>query len=314
MMIKENSVSQPNLLNTLNLCFIALCLVLIMSTICITSQISFSDDGNSKLHFLSIVSVFSIVIVVTIIQLKKKFNDNFLILRADRDKANNLKRRYRNFAEAEIYGHEAERLRLARELHDDTIHRLIILGQQIELLKYDQPENPMVNDLNRLVGIVDDGIDHIRSVIKELRPFNLATRGIIPEIRSLINENTGNDTCEFKLESNGNEYRLNNDVELTLYRLTQTSLQNIRLHSKATNVVVKVTFSEDKIVLLIEDNGAGFEVPNESELFENGHFGLLGMKERAQLCNGTFMIHSIEGTGTCITVEIPKYGNEPIEA
>ncbi len=235
----------------------------------------------------------------------------YLNLQEDKDKADRVKRRYRNFAEAEIHGNESERLRIARELHDDTIHRLIILGQQIELLKYDNPDNTLIKDLDELIKLADQAIDHIRGVIKELRPSYLSKRGLIPAIRGLIKEKSGRSIDQINFVVNGKEYRLNDEVELILYRLTQTALQNVRLHSQANEANVTLSFEQDHVKLVIEDNGIGFEVPNEADLFDSGHFGLLGMKERTQLCKGSFMIHSILGSGTCISAEIPRTGNVP---
>ena len=238
------------------------------------------------------------------------YND-FKTLQADRDRANVLKRRYRNFAEAEIHGNESERLRIARELHDDTIHRIIILGQHIELLKYDNPDNPLVNYLYKLATLTNDSIDHLRGVIKDLRPSHLHKLGLIPAVKGLVKEKNSINDCKINLSIHGNGYRLNDGVELILYRLTQTAVQNLRLHSQCTEACISLSFTDTCVSLVIEDNGVGFDVPDESHLFDTGHYGLLGMKERAQICNGTFMIHSVKGSGTRLSAEIPKAGNTP---
>lgn len=238
-------------------------------------------------------------------------HSDFKNLQADRDRANVLKRRYRNFAEAEIHGNESERIRIARELHDDTIHRIIILGQHIELLKYDNPDNPLVNDLDKLVTLTNDSIDHLRGVIKDLRPSHLHKLGLIPAVKGLVKEKNSINDCKINLSIHGDGYRLNDGVELILYRLTQTAVQNLRLHSQCTEAYISLSFTNICVSLVIEDNGVGFDVPDEAHLFETGHYGLLGMKERAQICNGTFMIHSVKGSGTRLSAEIPKAGNAP---
>lgn len=236
---------------------------------------------------------------------------DFKNLQADRDRANVLKRRYRNFAEAEIHGNESERLRIARELHDDTIHRIIILGQHIELLKYDNPNNPLVSDLDKLAALTNESIDHLRGVIKDLRPSHLQKLGLIPAVKGLVKEKNSINDCQITLSIHGDGYRLNDGVELILYRLTQTAVQNLRLHSQCTEAHISLSFNNDYVSLVVEDNGVGFEVPDEAHLFDTGHYGLLGMKERTQICNGTFMIHSVKGSGTRLSAEIPKAGNTP---
>lgn len=295
--------------------FLLLCIELFSGNISIITNWALDQDTQLVSGLAAFLIILIFFVIFKKIKTKRESSNSdksyYLDLQADRDKANKMKRRYRNFAEAEIHGNEAERLRIARELHDDTIHRLIILGQQIELLKYDNPDNPLIKELDELIKLADQGIDHIRGVIKELRPSYLAKRGLIPAIRGLVKEKSGRTINNIEFIVEGDEYRLNDEVELILYRLTQTALQNVRLHSQSTDAVIILSFQHDHVKLVIEDNGIGFEVPNEADLFDSGHFGLLGMKERTQLCNGTFMIHSISGSGTCISAEIPRGGNVP---
>lgn len=224
-------------------------------------------------------------------------------------KSSLLIKRYRNFAEAEIHGNEAERLRIARELHDDTIHRLVAIGHRMELLKFDHPGSELAAPMEELIHITNEGIDHIRGVIKELRPSHLVKKGLIQAINNLLTDRGEKRLYRIDFEVHGEEYRLNDATELTIYRLAQTALQNIRLHSKCSKVSIDLCYEEHGLMLKIEDDGIGFDVPEKAHLFEHAHFGLLGMKERAELCKGKFMIHSVKGAGTCVTLEIPKKGN-----
>ncbi len=216
-----------------------------------------------------------------------------------------LNQRYRSYAEAVTHGQEEERLRLARELHDDTIHRLILLNQQVELTLFDHGDNPVATDISKMQTILSDTINSIRRFIQELRPSYLDEIGLIPALRILTQEKKERTGINFQFEVEGEAKRLSTDTELALYRITQTALRNVLLHSQADRAKVTLSFEPDLIKLFIVDNGVGFEVPDFSDLAKQGNFGLIGMYERAALHQATFNIASEIGKGTTVSVEIP---------
>lgn len=273
-------------------------------------SIFFGLTSNRLLLLFFIVSIFSAFIYHSI---KHKYLPklNLIVKHWKKPHSKKLEKRYRNFAEAEVHGHESERLRVARELHDDTIHRLIFIGQRLELLKLNHPNSEMAQPVDDLIQHTNDGIDHIRNVIKELRPSTLAKMGLIPAIKSLVNNKNLQEKISLGLTTSGTEYRLNEPTELIIYRLAQSAIQNVKLHANCSKADLYLNFEEDQITLQIQDNGVGFDVPNEDDLFEHSHFGLLGMKERTELCGGKFMIHSVKNLGTHMSVEIPRAGNCP---
>ena len=292
--------------------YIIVAAVVLISSVLNSIVLAYEDELlNKQLLLFSVVVFFIVSVSITYIWHAISKNSNLWTNHHSHDNhsSSTLEKRYRNFAEAEIHGNEAERLRLARELHDDTISRLIIIGQRMELLKLDHQDDDIVEGIEELIAITNGSIDHIRSVIKELRPSHLRKMGLVTAIDSLVREKHEEAAYTVGFEVHGNEYRLNDSTELTIYRLAQTALQNVRLHSECNEAWVNLRFEETELILSVEDNGAGFDVPEENELFEHAHYGLLGMKERAELCNGKFMIHSIKDAGTCVTLEIPKAGN-----
>lgn len=219
--------------------------------------------------------------------------------------AEGLNQRYRNYAEAVTHGQEEERLRLARELHDDTIHRLILLNQQVELVRFDHEDSPLVPDLDKMHGILGQTIDHIRRFIQELRPTYLDELGLIPALRSLTQEKKERTGIDIQLFVTGSEVRLPAATELTLYRIAQTALRNVVLHAEASQALVRLRFDDTSTHLSVEDDGQGFEVPDLANLAQDGNFGLTGMSERAKLHGGSFQIDSIPQVGTTVSVEIP---------
>jgi signal transduction histidine kinase len=103
----------------------------------------------------------------------------------------------------------------------------------------------------------------------------------------------------------GKERRLDAPVELALYRITQEALSNITRHSGANHASIQIAFLPDGIKIVIEDNGKGFTVPRSpAEFAPNGHFGLLGMFERADLMGGDIQVVSSPGQGTRLVVKV----------
>lgn len=215
--------------------------------------------------------------------------------------------RYKSFAEAMVQGQEQEKKRLALELHDDTIQRLIIIGQTVQLLKLDANSAQLLPDLNRVGDLVNDSIDSIRMFIKELRPTYLEKLGLIPSLRELIvqiKESTST-AIVINLETEGTAYRLQGDIELTIYRIAQSAISNIVRHSGANKAMVRLAFHAGQVELSIEDNGIGFYVPDDTRLLKNANFGLMGMQERADLVGAQFTVQTSPGNGTKITITIP---------
>ncbi|MBV7339822.1 sensor histidine kinase [Chloroflexi bacterium TSY] len=221
-------------------------------------------------------------------------------------RAEGLNQRYRNYAEAVTHGQEEERMRLARELHDDTIHRLILLNQQVELVRFDHGKSPVATDLDRMHTILTDTIDHIRRFIQDLRPTYLDELGLIPALRILAQEKKERTGIDIQFSVEGEEERLPAATELTLYRIAQTALRNVILHAKANKARMQLGFEKNRAHLYIRDDGQGFEVPDLTNLSQNGNFGLMGMSERAALHGGTFTIESNSQKGTIVSVVIPS--------
>ena len=110
-----------------------------------------------------------------------------------------------------------------------------------------------------------------------------------------------------RIEAAGSEQRLSTDVELTLFRIAQEALHNVRRHSQATEAVVRLEFADKKIALNVIDNGCGFEVPGVlGDLASSSKLGLIGMYERARLLGGTFSINSEAGRGTTVAIEVAR--------
>lgn len=211
----------------------------------------------------------------------------------------------RSYADAVTRGQEAERRRLARELHDDTIQRLILLNQKVELAAFDHAESDASEDLVEMKGVLTETIDSVRHFIHELRPIYLEELGLVAALGTLIKETRERTDLLIEFESPGQQFRLSESLEMALYRIVQTALSNVVQHADATMVRVLLEFRPNAINLSIEDDGIGFEPRDEVDLVAHGHFGLIGMRERAELMGATYDIESAKNKGTTVSVSVP---------
>lgn len=202
---------------------------------------------------------------------------------------------------------EEERRRLARELHDDTIQALIALKQRVQLTQLAAPSAaPESAALQEIASLTEQTIENLRRLTRALRPIYLEDLGLVTALEMLARE-TGqalNITVEFQHQ--GMEKRLDPTVELALYRMAQEAFSNIARHAQATQVSLKIAFTAQNVTLLVTDNGKGFDAPKSpAEFAPGGHYGLLGLHERAELIGAALEIISAPGQGTRLNIRLP---------
>jgi signal transduction histidine kinase len=212
-----------------------------------------------------------------------------------------------NYIGAITAGQEEERRRLARELHDDTLQSLIALKQRVQLAHLnlgDQP--PAENMLAELEALAEQTIDNLRRLTRALRPIYLEDLGLVAALEMLSIEASQAGGVSIHFQHQGAERRLPGDVELALYRIAQEALSNVARHSGSTQANIMIQYDPDGIRLSIIDNGRGFEMPKSpAEFAPAGHFGLLGLHERAELVGAKLQIRSAPGEGTQVIVRLP---------
>lgn len=205
---------------------------------------------------------------------------------------------------------EQERKRLARELHDEVVQRLILLSIEIENLsrKY-RDSRQLVRSLKELRTKTITVMNEVRCISHELRPDILDRNGLVPSLELLAEELGHNANIKVHVETSNRNYTLSPDIELTLFRVTQEALNNVRRHSHATESIIQVRFSHRReIELRVSDNGCGFDVPEKlSDLASQDKLGIISMRERAILIGGTFHIESRLGQGTTVSVKVKAF-------
>ncbi len=203
---------------------------------------------------------------------------------------------------------EEERKRIARELHDDMAQILGSLSRQLDnlLRKANSFNKDEVSTLKEVQNQLNRGLQFVQHFIQNLRPSLLDDLGLIPALRSLTNglEQTEGIAASFTMI--GEKRTLTPEVRLSLFRIVQEALNNIKKHAEASKVQVTVNFAANKVKLAVSDNGRGFELPESmANLPRKGKLGLMGIEERVCLLGGTLEINSKPGEGTTLLVEVP---------
>jgi signal transduction histidine kinase len=196
-----------------------------------------------------------------------------------------------------------ERNRLARELHDSVTQVLFGLTLNLEAaagLMTKRPERA-AELVTRAQEMAAEALAEMRSLIFELRPSALQEKGLAMALTNHVNLFRRRQGVEVTLQITV-EDRLDPDVELCLYRVTQEALNNIVKHAKATHVWISYLAEPDAVTLTVRDNGVGFAAGTESS---NQSFGMIGMRERVAAVGGTLHVTSSPGEGTTIQARIP---------
>lgn len=199
---------------------------------------------------------------------------------------------------------EDERLRIARELHDETAQELVHLVRRLEQLR-SRATPDQLEAIEELLSMARGTMQAVRRFSRDLRPSVLDDLGLLPAIEMVI-EDTGHRLPQgARLIVKGEPRRLDGPAELALFRITQEALRNVEKHAQANSATVELDFDGPEVILSVADDGRGFSPAKSiSDLLRSGKLGLLGMKERAELVGGTFEMESIPGRGTRVTVRV----------
>lgn len=204
-----------------------------------------------------------------------------------------------------ITAQEEERKRIARELHDETSQTLATLLLAIETGLHSAPVEAKER-LSRMKSLAGQTLDSIHRLIFDLRPSVLDDLGLPAALRWSAETHLEPMGIDLTFDVIGAERRLSPELEATLFRIGQEAITNIVRHAEAESVGITVAFGEQVVGLDIVDDGKGFDPEAMDRSFEGPRgLGLLGIKERVALLDGTVTIQSAPGKGTRIMVEVP---------
>ena len=206
---------------------------------------------------------------------------------------------------------EEERRRLSRDLHDDTLQSMIALKQRMMFIKQSVDDEETQSALSELLSITEQTYENLRRVTRDLRPIYLEDLGLATALEMLVRKTGTLSDVIFNFIQRGQEIRLSPDIELSLYRMTQEALSNIIRHARASKAHVVIRYLEQQVELIISDNGIGFDPPGTpTDYAAKGHFGLLGLYERADLIGASLEIKSGPECGTRIKITVDSLVKE----
>ncbi|AEY93793.1 two-component system sensor kinase [Streptomyces hygroscopicus subsp. jinggangensis 5008] len=199
-----------------------------------------------------------------------------------------------------LLAQEAERRRIAQELHDEVGQSMtaILLG-----LKRAADEAPAAlrEELHEAQEITRESLDEVRRLVRRLRPGVLDDLGLVSALTSLTEDFATHTGLRVSRRFDADLPALSPETELVLYRVAQESLTNVARHADAQRVTVALRHADDSVVLTVTDDGSGIKAPREGA-------GIRGMRERALLIGGSLEITPAAGTGTRVqlTASVPR--------
>lgn len=214
-----------------------------------------------------------------------------------------------NFSRQLIASQEAERKRIAGELHDSLGQRLVIINN-LALMFLGAKKKDDTSRIEQISAETNLAIDEVKAISYNLRPYQLDRIGLTKAIEAIVRSAQEASAIDFELEIDDIDGFFDSDNEINFYRIVQEGVSNILKHSRATEGRVEIKRSGRVLDLTISDNGRGFASVGEiddpdSRQSKSSGFGLIGMRERAQLLGGRIAIRSSANTeGTVIQIVI----------
>jgi signal transduction histidine kinase len=204
----------------------------------------------------------------------------------------------RNLLEHVVRASEDERRRIANDVHDDPVQKLVVVKMRLEMLKAEHPE---LTDIDDAQTAVLSTIKSMRRMLFDLSPPVLDEEGIGPALRYFLE----NSTVTFRWSVDDMlATEPSTQTRLILYRTAQEALANARKHAQADLVRVRLEERDGGVWMEIEDDGVGFR-PQEAVVAAPGHLGLAAMRERAEMAGGWCTLRSLPGAGTTMQVWLP---------
>ncbi len=205
-----------------------------------------------------------------------------------------------------VFAQEDERRRIAREMHDQFGQQLTVLKLKLDVVKEDCREHQnlceQVEALQTVARQLDADVDYM---VWEMRPTALDDLGLLAAFSSYVQNWSKHVGVSVQLHMSGmDKERLTPEIETTLYRIAQETLNNVAKHAAAKTVAVVLERRANQVSLIIEDDGVGFDLQQALEADDKG-LGLIGMRERAALVGGTVEIESQPDEGATVVVRIP---------
>ncbi len=208
---------------------------------------------------------------------------------------------------------EEVRRRLARDLHDGPTQMLAAIIMSANFVKqaiaHDSPEHAL-RELEEMLPVAEKALRQVRSLLFDLRPVILETQGLVPALQSYAQRLRETEGLNVVLNVGGEFDRLSHNAEVAIFSVVQEAITNAKKHARASRIDIEVTPGDDNLAIIVRDNGVGFDAKAVAAGYEErGSLGMVNMKERAEIVEGTLSISSEPGQGTAIILRLPLATN-----
>jgi signal transduction histidine kinase len=214
------------------------------------------------------------------------------------------------FSRQQIESQEAERKRLAAELHDGLGQDLLVANNELQQFMQENTESR--EELKQVASLVQESIQSVREISSNLHPHHLDRLGFCAAVEAMTENIARSTGLTIQRSCDAIDRLLPKETEIHVYRIIQEALSNVVRHASAKNVSVQVKKHSDSIEITVTDDGKGFDVHETlerrpSRLSREGlhGFGLSSMTERVRIVGGTMKIESTPGLGTKVQVSLP---------
>lgn len=275
-------------------------------------------DANSNLNqVVTELNQRTVELASSVVELKQEIAQRKLVEESLRtseqtssqllEKSRELQGELRRLSRQLLSAQEEERRKISRELHDVIAQTLS--GINVKLASLTAESSASAKDIQRKIAatqrMVLKSVDIVHRFARELRPTVLDDLGLIPALKAFMQDYTTNTGVRVSLKAAAGVEHLEGTFCTILYRVAQESLTNVARHAKASRVDVSIMESKGVVTMAITDDGCGFQVDGASRALGSNRLGLLGMRERVEMVNGTFCVDSSPGQPTTVHVEIP---------
>lgn len=206
--------------------------------------------------------------------------------------------RLKDLAHRSVAFQVMQRRNFARELHDGINQMLVSAKLRLNLADKKWPAGEGREHLAKAAEMLNRSIQEVRQVSHSLRPVMLDDLGLEAALHGLLDELANAGGMDVRRHIHLPDTRLPDAIEMTLYRLVQEAITNVRKHAKATQVILRVSHTSQTVSVVMEDNGCGFSLEED----QSG-IGLMNMRERVELVGGKFSVRSRRTQGTLIRAE-----------
>ena len=225
-------------------------------------------------------------------------------LRAEVSERERAQEQYRALAARQEKVREQERTNVAREMHDELGQLCTALNMDLAWItqRLPQEQSRLRERTESALALVSNLIQSVRRISAELRPSTLDSLGLVAAMEWQAQEFQSRTGIPCQVVLPEQEVALDQERSTAIFRIFQETLTNIARHAQATSVQATVVLAEESVLLVVHDDGKGFDASNA---IRRGSPGLLGMQERAHMIGGEFKISSAAGNGTTVSVQIP---------